>query len=127
MTRRGPRAAPSRGSTDRENRGSRAQRVLGASTSTKNPAYPDLLYVESLIGRHTINTMPGNTLTAFLDHGRVSATLEQDIEGAERALQALDAAGISMEQVTGRLLGDGGRSFSDSSHKLLASVEEKRA
>ena len=110
-----------------ENRGARVQRVLWASTSTKNPAYPDLLYVEPLIGRHTINTMPGATLAAFLDHGRVSATLEQDMEGAERALQALDAAGISMEQVTARLLADGVRSFSDSSHKLLASVEEKRA
>ncbi|MDO8473366.1 MAG: transaldolase, partial [Dehalococcoidia bacterium] len=107
-------------------RGARVQRVLWASTSVKNTAYTSLMYVESLIGRDTIDTMPNNTLTEFLDHGQVRATLEQDAEGAERILHALDVAGIDLGEVTDRLLADGLKAFSDSLHKLLATIEEKK-
>jgi transaldolase / glucose-6-phosphate isomerase len=117
----------SRRFSELEYRGACVQRVLWASTSTKNAAYSDLLYVETLVGHDTVNTMPGPTLTAFLEHGRVHPSLEEDFEGAERVMQALDAAGISMEQVTARLLADGVRAFSDSQHKLLDSVEKKKA
>ena len=107
-------------------KGARVQRPLWASTSTKNPAYSDLLYVESLIGRDTVNTVPEATLTAFLEHGRASETLEQDVEEAERVFESLEEAGISMDQVTTRLLADGVKSFADSFDKLIANVEEKR-
>ena len=102
------------------------QRPLWASTSTKNPAYSDLLYVEPLIGPDTVNTMPPTTITAFQEHGRVRATLEQDTAEAEQTLAALAAAGISVQQVTARLLSDGVKLFADSFEKLLANIAEKR-
>ena len=106
--------------------GARVQRPLWASTGTKNPTYRDVLYVESLIGPDTVNTMPPATLTAFLDHGRAEATLEQDAPDAERMVEALAAAGVSMDQVTEKLLADGVKSFADSFDKLMANIEEKR-
>lgn len=108
-------------------RGAKPQRVLWFGTNVRNPAYPDLMYVESLIGRDTINALANNTLAAFLDHGRVNATLEQDVEGAERTLQALDAAGIDLGEVTARLLARAIKSRSDALHKLLPAVEEKKS
>jgi len=107
-------------------RGARVQRPLWASTSTKNPAYSDLLYVEPLIGPNTVNTMPPATLTAFLEHGQVEATLEQGVPEAKQTLKALSAASISMEQVTAKLLADGVRLFIESFQKLLANIEEKK-
>ncbi|HEX5831459.1 MAG TPA: transaldolase, partial [Gemmatimonadaceae bacterium] len=85
-------------------KGARVQRPLWASTSTKNPAYRDVMYVEQLIGPHTVNTMPPATLEAFRDHGVVERTVDHDVEGAARALAALEAAGISVSAVTDKLL-----------------------
>ena len=108
-------------------RGARVQRPLWASTSTKNPAYSDVLYIDNLIGRDTVNTIPPATLTAFMEHGQAQATLEQGVADAQQTLKALAAAGISMEAVTGRLLADGVKAFADSYDQLLAKVEEKKA
>ena len=108
-------------------KGARVQRPLWASTSVKNPAYSDVLYVESLIGADTVNTMPEVTLTAFLEQGRADNALEQDIEGAEQTLASLEEVGISMEEVTGKLLADGVKAFADSYDQLVANIAEKRA
>ena len=107
--------------------GARVQRPLWASTGTKNPAYSDVLYVESLIGPDTVNTMPPATMTAFVDHGQAKATLEQDAQEAEETMKAHAEAGLSMEQVTAKLLAAGVESFADSFNKLLANIEEKQA
>jgi len=108
-------------------KGARVQRPLWASTSTKNPAYSDVLYAESLIGADTVDTMPDATLNAVMDHGEAANTLDQDVEGAERLFEDLEDAGISMQQVTGKLLVDGVRSFADSFDGLMANLEEKRS
>ena len=108
-------------------KGARVQRPLWASTGTKNPDYSDVLYIESLIASDTVNTMPPATLDNFLDHGEVAPTLEPFIPEAERALDALEAAGVSMSEVTDKLLADGVKSFADSFMTLLANVEEKKA
>ena len=107
-------------------KGARVQRPLWASTSVKNPAYSDVLYVDSLIGRDTVNTMPEATLMAFADHGTASESLERDADQAEATLGALEAAGVSMDRVTEKLLADGVKSFSDSFDSLMANVEAKR-
>ncbi|MBI2831214.1 MAG: bifunctional transaldolase/phosoglucose isomerase [Chloroflexi bacterium] len=108
-------------------KGTRLQRPLWASTGTKNLAYSDVMYVEPLIGPDTVNTMPLATLQAFLDHGRAELTIERDVDEAEQVLKSLAAAGISMEQVTAKLLADGVNAFSDSYEKLLAGIEEKKS
>ncbi len=107
-------------------KGARVQRPLWASTGTKNPAYSDLLYVESLVGPDTVNTVPPPTLTAFLEHGCVEATLEQDVTEAHQTTESLAATGISMDEVTTKLLSDGVKSFADSFDKLMANIEEKK-
>ena len=107
-------------------RGARVQRPLWASTGTKNPAYSDVLYLESLIGPDTVNTVPPATLTAFLDHGQADATLERDASGARTVLDSLEAAGIDMRHVTDGLLTDGLKAFADSFDKLLTNIQEKR-
>ena len=106
-------------------KGARVQRTLWASTGTKNPAYSDVLYIEPLIGPNTVNTMPPATLTAFQEHGSSEATIRMGVEEAEETLADLEAVGISMEQVTGKLLADGVKSFADSFDKLMANIEEK--
>ncbi len=108
-------------------KGARAQRPLWASTGTKNAAYSDVLYIDSLIAPDTVNTMPPATLESYLDHGQVALTLEPSIPEADRVLQALEANGVSMTQVTDKLLADGVRAFADSFVTLLANVEEKKA
>ena len=105
--------------------GARLQRPLWASTSTKNPAYRDVIYVEELIGPDTVNTMPPQTIEAFRDHGVVKRTVDADIEGALRQLAALEDAGISMEAVTDKLLSDGLASFGKSFDTLIAGLEKK--
>ena len=111
-----------------QGKGARVQRPLWASTSTKNPEYSDVLYVDTLIGRDTVNTMPDVTLTAFLEHGNPAAdTIERDMDDAARTLEALEAAGISMRQVTDGLLADGVKAFADSYDTLIANIEDKRA
>ena len=108
-------------------RGARVQRPLWASTGTKNPDYSDVLYVESLIGKNTVNTMPEATLLSFLEHGAVTDTLEEGVEEAERLVEALEDAGVSMDRVTAGLLAAGVRQFADSFDQLMADIGKKRA
>ena len=105
--------------------GARVQRPLWASTSAKNPAYSDLLYVEPLIGADTVNTLPPATLDALLDHGRVSPALQQGAEEARAAFAALETAGVNMKQVTDKLLAEGVKAFAGSFDKLLENLEQK--
>jgi transaldolase len=106
--------------------GARVQRCLWASTSTKDPAYPDTKYVEDLIGPDTVNTMPRETIAAVLDHGRLARTLDADVDAAAAALAAIEAAGISMRQVTDELISEGVAAFAASFDELLATIEAKR-
>jgi transaldolase/glucose-6-phosphate isomerase len=106
--------------------GARVQRQLWASTSTKNPAYPDTLYVDSLIGPMTINTLPPRTLEAYADHGTVAATLGGGIDEARANLDALATVGIDLDEITTQLLGAGVAAFVDSYRELLASIAQKR-
>jgi transaldolase len=101
-------------------RGARAQTLLWASTGTKNPAYSDVLYVESLIGPRTINTVPDATLAAFREHGRAEATLETGIDAASEQFSALQRLGIDMEAVGQELQVEGLKQFADSFRQLLA-------
>jgi transaldolase/glucose-6-phosphate isomerase len=105
-------------------KGAQTQRVLWASTSTKNPAYPDILYVTELIGPDTVNTMPPATVDAFRDHGRPRETLTEDIPGAEKVMADLESVGISIDKVTDDLTNDGVRLFEEAFDKLLAAVEK---
>ena len=107
-------------------RGARPQRLLWASTGTKNPQYSDVLYVEELIGPQTVNTMPLQTLNAFRDHGRVRDTLAADVDQAGQVLAALERSGISLPAVTGKLVADGVTLFSDSFDKLNGALAGKR-
>lgn len=107
-------------------RGARPQRVLWASTSTKNPEYRDVLYVEDLIGPNTVNTMPPTTIDAFLDHGRVPAgSLEDDVAGAEQTIRAIGRLGIDFDALTEELQEEGVAAFADSFLELLAAIELK--
>ena len=106
-------------------KGGRLQRPLWASTSTKNPAYRDVIYCEQLIGPNTVNTMPPATLDAFRDHGVVARTLDANVEEADRTIAELEAAGISMREVTDKLLVDGLASFQKSFDGLISSLEAK--
>ena len=108
-------------------KGARVQRVLWASTSTKNPKYRDVLYVENLIGKDTINTMPPATITAFRDHGKVRATLEEGIEEAYQQLAQLEEVGVSLKGVTAQLEREGVDSFGRDYDKLLQGLAEKRS
>jgi len=106
--------------------GARVQRCLWASTSTKNPDYRDVMYVEGLIGRDTINTMPQNTLDAFRNHGVFAATLEQGVDEAFATIRRIESAGISFRAVTDELQVDGVRLFADSFNKANTSIKQKR-
>jgi len=103
-------------------KGAKTQRVLWASTGTKNPKYSDVLYIEELIGRDTVNTIPPATLDAFRDHGKVRPTLEQDVDQADAVMRKLEQSGISMKEVTDKLVEDGVKSFSDSFAELISAV-----
>lgn len=105
-------------------KGAQTQRVLWASTSTKNPNYRDVIYVEELIGPDTVNTMPPATIDAFRDHGKVRNSLTEDLPGAKKVMEDLERAGISMKQVTDKLTDDGVKLFADAFDKLLAAVEK---
>ena len=111
--------------TDLAASGARRQRVLWASTSTKNPDFRDVLYVEELIGSETVNTVPPSTLEAFRDHGEVADTLTADLDGARRALEGLEALGVSLEEVTEQLQREGLAKFAEPFDKLLATLEQK--
>ena len=106
-------------------KGAHRQRPLWASTSTKNPAYPDLLYVDNLIGPHTVNTMPDATVEAFKDHGKVARTVDKDVDEARAAMAALHEAGIDMSDVSRQLEEEGVAAFSKSYDELLQALEDK--
>lgn len=111
---------------DLEKRGARPQRLLWASTSTKNHLYRDVLYVEELIGPNTVNTVPPATLDAFVDHGEIRDSLEENVQEAYAVFEAIKKFGISMEKVTNDLLIEAVRLFCDPFDTLLATVEQKR-
>jgi transaldolase len=106
-------------------KGATVQRPLWASTSTKNPAYRDVMYVEQLIGPDTVNTMPPQTIAAFRDHGIVARTVDANVDEAQRMIDTLERNGISMRDVTDKLLSDGLASFQKSFDTLLAGLEKK--
>ncbi|HLK33835.1 MAG TPA: bifunctional transaldolase/phosoglucose isomerase, partial [Terriglobales bacterium] len=108
-------------------RGAQTQRLLWASTSTKNPNYRDVIYVEELIGPDTVNTMPPVTVQAFRDHGRPRMSLAEDLEAARDVMDTLRAVNISMDEVTARLLEEGLQLFSQAFDQLLAAVEKSTA
>jgi transaldolase/glucose-6-phosphate isomerase len=105
-------------------KGAQTQRVLWASTSTKNKAYRDVMYVEELIGPDTVNTIPPNTFDAFRDHGKPRNSLTENVEAAKKTMADLAKVGISIDQVTDKLTNDGVKLFADSFDKLLAAVEK---
>ena len=107
-------------------KGARLQRPLWASTSTKNPQYSDVLYVETLIGVDTVNTMPDATLEAFLDHGEVNSTLDTGVEASREIMRNLEDNGISIDSVTATLMQEGVRAFADSFELLLDDIQAKR-
>src|ERR671924_54800 len=107
-------------------RGTSTQRCLWASTSTKNPEYRDVMYVEGLIGPETVNTMPKETIEAFQDHGRVALTLEQGLDEARKLFRDLQAAGIDYDDVIATLEREGVEKFADSFRELLEGIEAKR-
>ena len=104
--------------------GAQTQRVLWASTSTKNPSYRDVMYIEELIGPDTVNTMPPATIDAFRDHGKLRKSLTEDIPGAQKTMDNLPKAGISMKEVTDKLTEDGVKLFAEAFDKLLAAVDK---
>jgi transaldolase/glucose-6-phosphate isomerase len=106
--------------------GARVQRPLWASTSTKNPNYPDTYYVDALIGPHTVNTLPLNTIEAFADHGTVAQTITEGVDDAFEALDKLAEVGVQMDKVTQQLQSDGVDSFIDDYRRLLQAVEGKK-
>ena len=108
-------------------KGAQVQRPLWASTSTKNPAYRDVIYVEELIGPNTVNTLPPATLEAFRDHGDVRASVTEHVADADRVLSALEAHGVSVQAVTDALLAEGLASFEHSFVTLLSGLKRKRA
>ena len=108
-------------------RGARLQRPLWASTSTKNKAYRDVLYVEELAGPETVNTLPPATLEAFKDHGEARRAVDTHVDEAVKTLAAIEGVGISMEEVTDKLLREGLASFGKSFDSLLAGLEKKTA
>ena len=112
--------------TDLAAAGAHPQRCLWASTSTKNPAYRDVLYVEELIGPETVNTMPEQTLLAFQDHGQVAETLAQGVDDAKRLLERLAEVGVDYDDVVETLEAEGIEKFVGAFDKLLAGLEEKR-
>jgi len=109
-----------------EARGAHPQRPLWASTSTKNKAYRDVLYVEELIGPDTVNTLPPATLAAFNDHGRVESRIRHDLAGARAVFARLTALGVPVESLIGELEGEGVQAFAKSFDDLLAALETRR-
>jgi transaldolase len=107
--------------------GAQVQRPLWASTSTKKPSYPELLYVDTLIGPHTVNTMPPKTLEAFRARGVVKRTIDKELAAAERAFDDVKSFGIDIAEVTEELEKEGVQKFADSYHELLAAIAQRRA
>ena len=108
-------------------KGAKPQRLLWASTGTKNKDYSDVLYVEELIGPNTVNTVPPATLDAFRDHGKLRDSLEENVEDARHVLDELEKSGISLDAITAELVKDGVKLFADAADKLYGAVAHKRA
>jgi transaldolase/glucose-6-phosphate isomerase len=108
-------------------KGAKPQRLLWASTGTKNKDYSDVLYVEELIGPNTVNTVPPATLDAFREHGKVRDSLEENIEDARSVLEELERSGVSLDAITAELVKDGVKQFADAADKLYGAVAHKRA
>jgi len=108
-------------------RGARPQRLLWASTGTKNKAYSDVLYVDTLIGSDTVNTMPQETIEAFRDHGHPQSTIESNVPDSIRQLETLHVSGISLDAITAQLVDEGVQLFADAADKLYGALAEKRA
>src|ERR1700760_2276474 len=108
-------------------KGAKPQRLVWASTGTKNKDYSDVLYVEELIGPNTVNTVPPATLDAFRDHGKLRNSLEENVDDAKRVLDELQRSGISLDQITADLVKDGVKQFADAADKLYGAVAHKRA
>jgi len=106
--------------------GARVQRPLWASTSTKDPAYPDTKYVDSLVAPHSVNTLPPETIAAVLDHGKTTVAIRDELPEAQRCFEQLRAAGINIDDVTDQLLTEGVHAFAKSFDDLLANLETKR-
>jgi transaldolase len=105
--------------------GAHLQRALWASTSTKNPDYSDVMYVDNLIGPHTVNTAPPKTIEAFRDHGKLARTIEENLDVAQQLMEDLEAVGIRMTDVTDQLLDEGVEKFDKPYRSLLSAIEEK--
>lgn len=110
-----------------EANGAQRQRVLWASTSTKNPAYSDVKYVEALIGEDTVNTLPLDTIDAFRDHGKVEDTLRKDIDHANKMMNDLEAIGIDIDKITQKLEEEGVEKFNIAYDKLLKSIADQKS
>jgi transaldolase len=108
-------------------KGARTQRLLWASTGTKNPLYSDVKYIEPLIGSDTINTMPPETLTAYLDHGKPSLELQKDVKEANQVLESLPGLGLDLDALTQQLEDEGVAKFNKAFEQLMAALKEKRA
>jgi len=106
-------------------KGASVQRPLWASTSTKNPAYRDVMYVEQLIGPDSVNTMPPQTIEAFRDHGVVKRTVDVGVDEAQQVIETLGREGVSIDSVTDKLLVDGIASFQKSFDELIAGLQKK--
>jgi transaldolase len=109
-----------------EAKGATKQRCLWASTSTKNPEYRDVMYVEELIGPETVNTMPEETIRAFQDHGRIAETLTKDVDAARKLFLDLREVGIDYDHVTATLEQEGVKKFADSFDELMDGIRAKR-
>ncbi len=107
-------------------KGAMPQRLLWASTSTKNPAYSDILYVQELIGENTVNTVPPATLDAFIDHGKAELTIQKGMDEAEILLNEIRSKGIDLDEITDQLQTDGVKAFSDAFHNLLDAIGKKK-
>ena len=110
----------------RDSSGAKVQRPLWASTSVKNPDFSDVMYVDSLIGSDTVNTMPDVTLDAYKDHGNPSLTIESNLDDCLAHLDMIEDAGVNMDEITEKLLVDGLKAFSDSYDQLIENISDKR-
>lgn len=109
-----------------EAKGAQRQRVLWASTSTKDPTFSDVKYVEALIGEDTINTLPVETIDAFRDHGKVESTLIEDVDYANKVMDDLKANGIDIDDITQKLEDEGIEKFNKAYDKLIESINKQR-
>ena len=107
-------------------KGAQPQRLLWASTGVKDPSYPDTLYIDTLIGRDTVNTMPPKTMDAFRDHGTAAETITADVDGAKHVLAEAERLGLDLTGVTGTLVEEGVASFVKAFDDLLGSIAKKQ-